>query len=79
MTSFATIFNQELEQGKVMAAVDSHWEIKIHKTCALYFVINWNLARYPGTSYCVPKYQKFDHRGTLSKVVIIANPLAPGM
>ena len=34
-------------------------EIKVQKTCALYFIINWNLARYPGKTYCVRKCKKW--------------------
>ena len=46
-------------------------EIKDQKTCALYFVIDWNLARYLGKTYCVQKCKKnghreFGHRGTLN-------------
>ena len=33
-------------------------EIKDQKTCALYFVIDWNLARYLGKAYCVRKSKK---------------------
>ena len=33
-------------------------EIKVQKTCTLYLVIDWNLARYPGRTYCVQKWKK---------------------
>ena len=33
-------------------------EIKVQKTCALYFVRYLNLARYPGKTYCVWKRKK---------------------
>ena len=69
MTSFSPVFIQELEQGKINGG-RRFTEIKVQKTWVLYFVIDWNLARCPGKTYCVQKfkknvYRKFDHRGSL--------------
>ena len=47
MASFTPVLNEELEQGKSMAALNSRkWRSK--KTLVVMFVIDWNLARYLG-------------------------------
>ena len=46
-------------------------EIKVQKTPVVMFVIDWNMARYPGKTYCVRKrkkngYREFDHSGSIN-------------
>ena len=72
MTSLTSIFNQELEQEKNNGG-HRVTEIKVQKTCALYFAIDRNLATFPGKTYCLQKckkkngYRKCDHRGTIGR------------
>ena len=68
MTSFSPIFNQELEQGKLMAALNSPSEIKVQKTRVVMSVIEWNLARLLGKTYCVRKCKKLD----IENLIIVA-------
>ena len=50
-------------------------EIKAQKTCILYFVIDWNLARYPGKTYCVQKCQKIDIENLIIGALLILSLL----
>ena len=45
-------WNKEINGGRRFT------EIKVQKTCVLYFVIDWNLARCAGKTYCVQKCKK---------------------
>jgi len=61
MTSFSPILNQDLEQGKLMAVVNSlKWRSK--NVTAIMLVTDENLARYlhvrVGMTYCVRKCKK---------------------
>ena len=72
MMSITAIFNQELEQG-IERKINGSAKKTVQKTPVVMFVINWNLARYPGKTYGVRKckkneYRKFDHRGGEIKV-----------
>ena len=75
MTSFSQILNQETLQPRLgtrkINGGRKFSEIKVQKTWVLMFVLDWNLARYAGKTYCVRKckkngYREFDHRGTLT-------------
>ena len=50
-------------------------EIKAQKTCVLYFAIDWNLARYPGKTYCVQKCQKMDIENLIIGALLILSLL----
>ena len=55
MTSFSRIPNQDfqLEHGKLMQGGLKFSEIKVQTPRIVMFVIDWNLARYLGKTYCV--------------------------
>ena len=69
MTSFTPILNEELEQGKLIAALNSR-NLRSKKIRVVMFVIDCNLARCLGKTYFVRKckkngYREFDPSGTL--------------
>ena len=60
MTSFPQILNQDLEQGKLMAAANFQKIKKVQKLQVLMLVIDQDSARFLGKTYCVLKCEKVD-------------------
>ena len=58
MTSFCQILNQDLEQGKLMAAVILGNKGPNVYTTGSNVQIDWMLARYLGKTFCVGKCKK---------------------
>ena len=54
MTSFTPIFRQpRIGTRNISGGLRSRFtEMKVQKTCALHFVTNWSLVRYPGKTLC---------------------------